>query len=169
MSELPGYLRRFKYPRPVLTPTKVGGDFDSLQVDCAGIIERSGRYYMTYAGWDGECTRIGLAQSKDLLHWKRVKMILGLGPEGAWDSGSVSGPFVLQHQRKYFLFYCGFPTLGYEAGPGAIGIATSTDLSNWKRHPENPILTHSPGGAWEKGGAYKPFVKRHRSLFLSFL
>ena len=161
------YLRRYKLGRPVLSPTKNEGDFDSKEVDCANVIMKDGIFYMAYTGWDGRVNRIGLAKSRDLIYWERVGLILDIS-KGGWDSGSVSGPYIYQEDRLYYLFYVGFPRLGYENGPGAIGLATSNDLINWEKHPSNPILENIPGGLWERGGLYKPCVIKIDNLYYLF-
>lgn len=162
------FFKRYKLKRPVLAPTEKVGDFDSKEVDCANIIVKDDTFYMAYAGWDGKMNRIGLAKSKDLIHWERVGLILDVGEEGKWDSGSVSGPYIYFEGETFYLFYVGFPKIGYESGPGAIGLATSKDLINWEKNPSNPILKNIPGGLWERGGLYKPCVIKAGNLYYLF-
>lgn len=162
------YLRRYKLGIPILAPTKNNGDFDSKEVDCANVIRKDDTFYMAYAGWDGKVNRIGLAKSKDLIHWERIGLILDIGNEGDWDAGSVSGPYIYAENEVYYLFYCGFPKVGYENGPGAIGFATSTDLLHWEKSSHNPILKNIPGGRWEYGGLYKPCVIKTDNLYYLF-
>jgi predicted GH43/DUF377 family glycosyl hydrolase len=165
---LPPHLRRVKLGRAVLAPTGTAGDFDSEEVDCACVFMHEGAWLMAYAGWDGQCNRIGLARSQNLVDWGRVGLLLDLGESRAFDAGSVSGPFVFAWEGVYHLFYCGFPGQGYEAGPGAHGVALSTDLVNWERHPANPVMRPSPDLAWESAGLYKAFVMRDGDRFRMF-
>jgi len=166
--DMENYLRRYKLGRPVLAPTENEGDFDSKEEDCANVIVKDGIFYMTYAGWDGTVNRIGLAKSRDLIHWERIGLILDIGDEKDWDSGSVSGPYIYQENEFYYLFYVGFPKLGYENGPGAIGFATSTDLLHWEKSAYNPVLKNIPGKDWELGGLYKPCVIKVENKYLIF-
>lgn len=156
----PAYLDRYKLGRPVLSPTHNAGDFDSHEVDCPCVVALPhGGFAMAYAGWDGTANRIGIAFSEDLLNWRQRRLLLDCGPEGAWDAGSVSGPFLLRDGDTWLLAYCGFPYQGYEAGPGAIGMARSSDLSHWEREPANPVFRPSADPlAWDAGGIYKPFL-----------
>ncbi|MGC9063688.1 MAG: hypothetical protein ACP5JL_03310 [bacterium] len=162
------YLSRYKLGIPVLAPTKNDRDFDSKEVDCANVIMKDGMFYMAYVGWDGTVNRIGLAKSKDLIHWERIGLILDIGDEKDWDSGSVSGPYIYQENGLYYLFYVGFPKIGYENGTGAIGLAISKDILHWDKIPSNPILKSIPGGSWEKGGLYKPCVIEFDELYYLF-
>ena len=53
-------------------------------------------------------------------------------------------------QRTLWMFYCGdTPGRGQR-----IGLATSSDLRRWSRHPENPVIT--PRGNWASWSADKP-------------
>ncbi|MGC8890840.1 MAG: hypothetical protein ACP5PC_09170 [bacterium] len=165
MEEL---LRRYKLKRPVLAPTGKVGDFDSKEVDCASIIVKDNIFYMFYAGWDGKVNRIGIAKSEDLIHWERIGLILDIEERGSWGSGSISGPYIYHEDGTFYLFYVGFPKIGYENGPGAVGLATSKDLVNWIKHPSNPILKNVPGGPWERGGLYKPCVIKVDDLYYLF-
>ena len=47
-------------------------------------------------------------------------------------------PHVIGHNGVYYMFYCAGSTEGHDSY--RIHLATSTDLYNWSRHPENPML-----------------------------
>lgn len=50
----------------------------------------------------------------------------------------VWAPYVLEHDGTYYMFYAG-GTADHERY--RMQLATSTDLYNWERHPENPLFT----------------------------
>ena len=49
----------------------------------------------------------------------------------------VSAPSIIQHDGLYYMFYTGFDDR--VPGKQTVGLATSKDLFEWKRHPGNPV------------------------------
>ena len=78
----------------------------------------------------------GHATSKDLKTWQHHPRILEAIP-GTWEGMVVSAPSVIQHDGTYYMFYTGFDDR--VPGKQTIGLATSQDLFEWKRHPGNPV------------------------------
>lgn len=90
--------------------------------------------------YDGECHLFVLQPphiahfiSRDLIHWTTRSVAVPSGPPGAYDAGWVCTGCVVQKDNTFFMFYtaCDVQT---------ICLATSTDLDNWTKHPNNPIL-----------------------------
>lgn len=165
---VPEYLRRYKLPEPVLRPTHRLGDFDSEMVDCPQVLRWGDRWLMQYTGFDGQKYRLGVAFSDDLITWTRAGMILDAGSEGAWDYGSAGGGWLIRHKGFWHCFYCGFPEIGYEVGPGATGLARGRDIWHLEKVPEAPVLRPSPGDEWDSGGIYKASVYRIGGRFVMF-
>jgi predicted GH43/DUF377 family glycosyl hydrolase len=67
--------------------------------------------YMFYAGaYNNEPQQIGIAESKDGLHWKRMsdKPFLANGAPGSWNESESGHPDIVKdEQGKYWLFYQG--------------------------------------------------------------
>jgi len=78
----------------------------------------------------------GHATSKDLKSWEHHPRVLGAVP-GSWEGMVVSAPSIIKHDGIYHMFYTGFDDR--VPGKQSIGLATSTDLFHWERHPGNPI------------------------------
>jgi len=94
---------------------------------------------------------IGHATSADLLEWKSEAHALEQ-PEDCpyWESGHIFAPYVIRHEGLYYMFYTGdTPGFGQR-----MGLATSTDLFGWERHPDNPLIT--PIGDWAYWEEEKP-------------
>lgn len=75
--------------------------------------------------------------SADLQTLDYVGIALRKNPSG-WDSFSLWSPHVIKNGNTYYMFYTG--TTGPGGDPDAeqrIGLATSTDLTNWTRYPVN--------------------------------
>jgi len=93
--------------------------------------------------------QFGHATSKDLKNWVIHDTLLPVVP-GTWESDVVSAPYVVRHDDTFYMAYTGF---GRRANQ-RMGIATSDDLFNWTRVPENPVAVGPSWTAWrEKGWA----------------
>lgn len=98
---------------------------------------------------------IGQAVSDDLVRWRRTGTVLGQGQPGSWDDRAIWTGCCVRHGETAYLFYTALSTT--DLGPGLvqrIGVATSTDLRSWRRHPGNPILTADP--RWYETAADHP-------------
>lgn len=87
---------------------------------------------------------IGVAESRDLTHWKKVTELL---PEQEPERKGLCAPGAWIHAGRLHLFY-----QTYGNGPkDAICHAWSTDGVNFTRNPTNPIF--APQGEWTVGRA----------------
>jgi len=175
------YLTPYKYGKPVLIGSGHPGAFDQNAVDCPFVFQHHDRFYMMYVGYDGTGYQTGLATSQDLLHWEPRRVILRRSEGSGWDSNSVAGTWILKDHRleappvlkkwhgRYWLLYHAYPRMGYEEGPGKIGLAWTEDddLLEWHRLPD-PILAPEDGAPWERGGLYKECVIEHGGRFYLF-
>jgi sucrose-6-phosphate hydrolase SacC (GH32 family) len=80
----------------------------------------------------------GHATSKDLKTWQHHPRILEAVP-GTWEGQVVSAPSIVKRDGIYYMIYTGFDNRWL--GRQTVGLATSTDLFHWKRHPGNPVYT----------------------------
>jgi hypothetical protein len=88
------------------------------------VVAESGRYKMWFS-YRGEKYRIGYAESRDGIRWKRKNGEQGLEPAGSgWDSQSVEYAHVVDHAGQRFALYCG-------DGYGATGFG----LAVWEEAP----------------------------------
>jgi hypothetical protein len=112
-------------------------------------------WYMLYRY--GGPDRIGLANSTDATHWTRYE-----GNPVLYEGGSFMDPWgVIKVGSTYYLWY----NDGWTTGSRSAGLATSTDLKNWTKDPNNPIFT---GGRFcvfpfKYGGYYYTLVPRYTS------
>lgn len=115
------------------------------------VVHFQGRYLMYYSvppfknnpesGWN-----IGIAESKDLVTWKKVGEITP-APGATYEKKGLCAPGALVRDGKVHLFY---QTYG-NGRKDAICHASSDDGIHFKRNPTNPIF--HPTGSWNCGRA----------------
>lgn len=137
---------------PILT-RGAAGEWDDADADKPIIILKNGVYYQFYVGVDSLRThnRIGVATSTDLLNWTKYggnPIFQETGVIGDWDGGFVQPGAIVLKDGIYYMFYFARPLGG--ASSVNIGIATSTDLLNWTRYSDAPVISVSNSG-WDSG------------------
>jgi predicted GH43/DUF377 family glycosyl hydrolase len=83
----------------------------------------------------GQGIALGHVSSRDLINWDVHEPALFIDP-GGWDGRAIWAPYLLEHEGIYYVFYTG---LDKDLAQG-IGVATSTDLAIFRRHPANPVF-----------------------------
>lgn len=119
-----------------------------------------GRYLMYYSvnrGKDGFA--VGIAESKDLLHWTKVGEVL---PAGGCESKGLAAPAALIRGDTLHLFY---QTYG-NGRNDAICHAVSADGIHFTRNATNPIFR--PTGDWNCGRAIDAEVIEHEGRLLLY-
>ncbi len=67
--------------------------------------------------------------------WQKQEFALSV--DAAWNEVHLWAPYVIEHDGTYYMYYCaGDP----DNSKYKINLATSKDLYNWVRHPENPLI-----------------------------
>lgn len=142
--------------KPVLSADK---PWEKVAVMCPHVIhdETKKLYRMWYSGGEqGEPNAIGYATSMDGKVWSKHpdNPIFKPDPANPWEKDRVTACQVIPHQGRFLMFYIGFR----DEQHAQIGVARSADgITNWKRHPANPIL--KPGrNEWDHDAVYKPYA-----------
>jgi predicted GH43/DUF377 family glycosyl hydrolase len=126
------------------------------------------------AGYEAGPAVIGLCRSKDLLHWRVEEPILHPDDHdtGAWEQGGLYKPCIVRHAGTYYIYYNAktkpVTTNGHVNWFEQTGVATSTDLKNWKRYPGNPLIANGPPDAWDSHFASDPCVLQYRNHWAFF-
>ena len=164
--------------REVATPYKVGmviAPEKGEMLDGPMVFRRNGKWYMMYIRFDGKGYETMLAESDDLLGWRKLGRILSRGKEGAWDCAQADGvPLLLDpdwegtnelraFDGKYWMLYIGGARHGYETDPLSTGVAFTDDPSavrEWTRARAEPALAPSDADArpFERKTIYKHYV-----------
>jgi arabinan endo-1,5-alpha-L-arabinosidase len=97
--------------------------------DPSSIVKLNGVYHIWTTG-----NQIYHITSTDLINWTVAPTVFASGTWPSWINSYVSGfagdfwaPFCVQMNGKYFMYYA----CSTGSKPCAIGVATSTDLTNW--------------------------------------
>ena len=160
---LPTDLQLKRSPQPLLSPSP--GSWDSREVAHPRLVERDGRMYLFYSGFDGVLWRTGLALSRDGISWQKNPLPILEPSASGWDAESITARgSVLLEKGSFFYWY-----QGGRAPYSAIGVASSVDGVHWTKHP-GPVLEPGPRGSWDSGGVADPYVvKRGETLFLYYV
>ena len=119
--------------------------------------QRDGTYWTLYGcyakqgGYEIDPGYEGVASSADGLIWTRAKdeYILSVHePDvGDWEKDCIYQPWLVEHEGRFYNFY------NAKKMPEWIeqmGLATSDNILDWKRHSANPVIRVTPGGYDEK-------------------
>ncbi len=142
------------------------------QLRSPGRLKRvNGRFLGVYhayphPGYESGPAVIGLCWSDDLLNWELGELCLRPEEGAHWEQGGLYKPCLLELGGIYYLFY-------NAKTPGRrwveqTGVATSTDLKQWKRFAGNPILPNGGPGRWDEVFASDPCVVRDGNLWVVF-
>jgi predicted GH43/DUF377 family glycosyl hydrolase len=142
--------------QPVLTPEL---PWEGVAVMCPHVMwdEQEKVWKMWYSGGEQyEPNAIGYATSVDGRIWNKLKTnpVLKPLPSATWEQERVTAAQIMLHKGWYYAFYVGFRDVDH----AQIGLARSRDgITNWERHPENPIIRPTPGG-FDSDACYKPYA-----------
>jgi beta-1,2-mannobiose phosphorylase / 1,2-beta-oligomannan phosphorylase len=93
---------------PMLKPEL---DWEKKCIEAASCIQKGRYLYMFYAGaYNNEPQQIGIARSKDGIHWTRLSKLpfLTNGAKGSWNESESGHPHIFQAQDgKNYLFFQG--------------------------------------------------------------
>jgi predicted GH43/DUF377 family glycosyl hydrolase len=177
LSAVPApYRTPYRLGRLVLEKSADAEAFDSRFVDGPFVFAAGKLFYMTYYGFDGTGYQTGLAESDDLVHWRKRGLLLGRDPSSPITRYNVALASILREpglrsrgrpirvDGRYVASWNAYPSPGMEEGPAVIGLSRSDDLLRWTRD-DRPILRPDEGGEWEQGGLYSSFLSRDGDTF----
>jgi predicted GH43/DUF377 family glycosyl hydrolase len=143
-----GAFRRLHAGEPILTPQ--GDGFEAKGVFNPAVVKDGERYVMLYRAQDAHgVSRLGLATSRDAVHFEREPAPV-LAPEtDAERGGGVEDPRLVKIGPTFYLTYT-----AYDGRNAQLALATSPDLRRWERR--GVIMPANVGRwnvKWTKAGA----------------
>lgn len=111
---------------------------------------------------------VALATTTDMKTWKDYGEIFAPNSKkSAWDGKTIWTGSVIKKQGLYYFFYTGTSEAEFTKMQ-RVGLATSSDLINWTRYSEKPLLEYDPKFYMRNNPADKestawrdPFVFKH--------
>ena len=151
---------------PALVAQK--GGHDDYQVWAPAVIQHDDTYWMFYTGTNYNIAQAPcMAKSKDLYHWERT----GSSPlfiPGEWCpwspdkwSDARDSMVLADDDGTFYMYYCSGRTKEDGSYGSAMGIASSTDLYNWK--DEGCVEMKQC-----KASTESPFVIKHNGIYYMF-
>ncbi len=141
---------------PILAPE---WDFEGASVMNPFVMYENGVFRMWYAaGETMEPNVLCYAESTDGISWVKYSgnLIMTCAPENEYEQNRIGSCHIVRESDCYTLFYIGYRDID----TACICAARSEDgITNWKRLPENPLITPTPG-SWDEHSCYKPTVIR---------
>lgn len=140
-----------RYPgNPIVSPDPAA--WDRYAVQHWTVIRKDDRFVALYAAETepDRRFRIGYAESDDGIAWTRAfRPVLEPGPPGSWDGHFTVPAAVIEVGREHWMYYWG-GTSAFGTQTWKVGLAVSTDLEHWQKHPANPIF-EGRANSWELG------------------
>jgi hypothetical protein len=138
------------------------------------VMRDGGVYRIFYTGLDKAIFGggIGSATSSNGLDWilvegpspKAGKGLVLRGVNDTWQH-QLETAMAVKHDGQFFLYYSGYPKVGWPENPGKIGVAVSRDGVRFERPSPGPALDTSPDG-YDANGLYSPSVIHDGTRFI---
>lgn len=133
------------------------GSWDEIEVGTPCVVRLGpDSLGMWFTGRGLAGSRIGLATSRDGVHWTEypANPVFEPGNAGTWDATDVEHPCVLRDELGFTMYYS-----GRGVGSQGIGVAFSPDGVQWTRpHTEAVFSPSAPGTAWDDSEVRAPWV-----------
>ncbi len=142
-------MKTFKFPKGKFL--KKGFKPLSIGIADFSIIKKGNTYHLFHIErrengfplFPGNEIFFGHTTTKDFCNWEVHQPALFISPD-SWDNTHIWAPYVFKHNNTFYMFYTGVNQYGSQS----IGLATSKDLFNWKKHKKNPIFTPPKWAYW---------------------
>ncbi len=136
------------------------GAWDHSNIYTPSVFEWQDTLWMIYSAYDNNIgvTGIGLAFSLDRGEtWTRdeANPVFIPNQNPGWDHYMIDARVAPWNDTLFVMTYTGMSNL---PGLPSIGIATSTDLRNWTRALDYPVLGRGGPSSWDNGFVYQPVL-----------
>jgi len=131
------------------------------------VVVKDGLIYMLFQKHvDSEHYEFFLAKGSKGIEFEPVQEspVLRPGESGQWDSFDICTGRLHVADDAYYMLYCGSPHLCDI--PDYIGLARSSDLVHWEKHPGNPIFGVGERGGCDGGAIWFPALIETKDFFV---
>ncbi|QDV74035.1 ADP-ribosylglycohydrolase family protein [Botrimarina mediterranea] len=90
--------------------------------------------------------------------WNKRPFALSVATEAPWREEHLWAPHVIEHDGLFYMYYCAGDA---DHSKYKLHLATSADMKEWTRHPENPMVV-------DGYDARDPFLLRHDGKWLMY-
>ena len=106
------------------------------------LVQIGERFYLTYTGYNKKDAQLCLAESTDLVHWKRHGVMVP-AYKGNWNRGWTKSGAIIPEKiaGKYWMYWLGTAPDRTDQ----MGLSSSTDLFDWHEETETPVLPGRQG------------------------
>ena len=121
------------------------------------VVERDGLLHLFFQVQRGEGYELHVVTSSDGFDFgplDTAEPAVFAPSAGSWDAQSIITARISRDGDAYLMAYAGSPDSLDE--PEYVGLARSTDLRTWERHPGNPVFGRGPVGAVDGGAIWFP-------------
>ncbi|WP_322924136.1 hypothetical protein [Paenibacillus campi] len=137
-----------KQNAPVL---EVGSEhtWDSDGVADPYVIKHGDYLYLYYLGMNEmKVQRLGVARSKDGIHWDKLSSnpILDVGAAGTFDENGLGEPSVVYYAPYFYMIYTGRNA----SETRDVGLAISSDGINWRKMDTAGLFPNRAPGSWDQ-------------------
>ena len=148
---------------PVLRPDQPDArKFEKVTLYKSNIVwdkeESLGYPFVMYYNGKADCERIGMAVSKDMIHWRRY----GEGPVIDNGTGISGDPQIVKIDDVWVMFYFG----AFWKPKAFDTFACSYDLVHWTKWTGPHLI--EPSEPWDEQYAHKPWVVKHDGVVYHF-
>lgn len=169
------------YAKPVIVVGAKGG-WDAGDIETPTVAKVGDVYHLWYCGravseeaetWSTDTAyKIGHATSIDGIKWVKdpKNPVIGLGNKARneWNWAGASEPSVIYEDGVFKMWFVGVNVLGGKCHLH-VGYATSTDGSNWREYPKNPVIASKPTAkSIDYNGYFCPFVAKEGNRYIMF-
>lgn len=168
-------------------PSGPPGSFDAGAIPSASVLRlgqddylmwyTTAEKYLRFGETNQGIMHLGLARSRDGVHWNKLGKPAMLAREGAAEpyEACLARPAVLKLDGMYHMWFGVYDMApgsrpGAAAGSGSYRLeyAHSTDGMSWTRFPDQPVLSLTPGGFDSTSQTYASVVDMGEQIWLFY-
>lgn len=125
---------------PIMVHQSTG--WECTNIGTPSLWKEDNTWYLFYHGYDGSDCQVGVATGTDLHNLTRhpANPIIPVSSAPNWDCGGIGKRSICKEADYYYMVFEGSTDPPYDQAQWSSGVARSTDLFNWTKFQDNPVL-----------------------------